>query len=229
MVVGRPRPGEARLEVHARAVIALSSARLEDDLQRALGDAGYAVSVASNASEIGDLLDLDSRVTESVIAVLDDGHDDWLRAVSDLVGERPGIRPVMLASMDGAEEFLAAVTAGVAGFCSPDADIAAIVRTIESVRESGVAIPRDMVPPLVDHVRHGRGHRVETAAGAIDVTDREWEILQLLIQRRSTREMADTLFVSAGTVRSHVSTLLKKLGAVDREDAIAMVERGGRL
>jgi len=46
-----------------------------------------------------------------------------------------------------------------------------------------------------------------------------------MLQRRSTKETADVRFVYVGTVRCHVSPLLHKLGAVDREDAIAMVER----
>jgi DNA-binding CsgD family transcriptional regulator len=67
-----------------------------------------------------------------------------------------------------------------------------------------------------------------TAAGPIDVTDREWEIMQLMLQRRTTREIADALFVSVGTVRSHVAALVHKVGAVDRDDLIAIVERAQR-
>ena len=68
---------------------------------------------------------------------------------------------------------------------------------------------------------------MNTAAGPIDVTHREWEIMQLMLQRRSTREIADALYVSVGTVRSHVSALMHKVGAVDRDDLITMVERAG--
>src|SRR6188768_2027042 len=113
-------------------------------------------------------------------------------------------------------------------FSRTDASVDAIVRTVQSVYDSGVAIPRDMVGPLVAHLRHGRGHRMMTAAGPIDVTDREWEIMQLLLQRRTTCEIADAVFVSFGTVRSHVSSLVHKVGAVDRDDLIAMVERANR-
>ena len=78
---------------------------------------------------------------------------------------------------------------------------------------------------LVVEVRQGRGHRIRTTAGHIDVTNREWEILQLLAQRRSTQEVAGTLFVPVGTVRSHISALLRKLGAVDRDDLVRMIVR----
>ena len=120
------------------------------------------------------------------------------------------------------------MSAGVVGVCPRDASEAAIERSIRSIVQTGVAIPRTLTKPLVDAVRQrGGGHIVQTAAGEITVTDREWEVLQMLLQRRSTAEMADNLFVSVGTVRSHVSTLLRKLGAVDREDVIALVTHGG--
>jgi DNA-binding NarL/FixJ family response regulator len=220
--VGGPQPGEAGLNVVARAIVALSSAR--SDVEEALGAADFEVRRVADASEVIDHVGGD----QPVIVVLDEAHGDWFSIVPDLIARRPNARPVLLAKIDGVEEFMAAVAAGVAGFCSPDADAEAIVRSVQSVCRSGVAIPRTMVPPLVEHVRHGRGRRVRTAAGPVDLTEREWEVVQLMMQRRSTREMADELFVSVGTVRSHVSTLMSKLGAVDREDAIAMIEHARR-
>jgi DNA-binding NarL/FixJ family response regulator len=205
-----------------RAVLVLSSSRLRTELATALGERGYDVAM------VDDVCDLADQVAPgaAAIVVFDDSHADWLRAVADQVAACRSLRPVLLASLDGADEFLAAVNAGVAGFCAPDAGVDAVVRTIETVREAGVAIPRSMVGSLVAQVRNGRGHTVQTAAGPVDVTAREWQILQLLMQRRSTKEMAEVLFVSVGTVRSHVSALIHKLGAVDRDDAVRLVERG---
>jgi len=165
---------------------------------------------------------------EYPVVLIDDRSPDWLRATVDLVRRRPDVRPVVLADIESPDEFLVALTGGVCGFCRSDAGVDAIVRTVQSVCDSGVAIPRDMVGPLVALARHGRGHRMNTVAGPIDVTDREWEIMQLVLQRRSTREIADALFVSTGTVRSHLSALMHKVGAVDRDDLIDMVERAQR-
>ena len=99
---------------------------------------------------------------------------------------------------------------------------ACVLASVMALIDGGVAIPRGLVPTLVAEVRHGRGHSIPTRVGRIELTDREWQILQLLAQRRTTREIADSLFVSAGTVRSHVSSLLKKVGAVDREDLLRL-------
>jgi DNA-binding NarL/FixJ family response regulator len=207
-----------------RAVICLGDTALDSSLAAALVDRGFGTESSSDLCDVAHTID-DKKL---VVVVLDESRRGWLRVVTDLVHTHPMVRPVVLSDSDDADEFLASVIAGVSGFCRTDASVDAIVRTVQSVYDSGVAIPRDMVGPLVAHLRHGRGHRMMTAAGPIDVTDREWEIMQLMLQRRTTREIADALFVSVGTVRSHVSALVHKVGAVDRDDLIAMVERANR-
>jgi DNA-binding NarL/FixJ family response regulator len=218
------RQAQVARETARRAVICLTDADLDSSLRSALLEIGF------EAQSHSDLREFASAKSDEnfVVLVLDDTQRGWLRVVADLMQTRPTVRPVVLSDIDNPDEFLAAVMAGVGGFCRKDASVDAIVRTVQSVYESGVAIPRDMVGPLVAHVRHGRGHRMMTAAGPINVTDREWEIMQLMLQRRTTREIADALFVSVGTIRSHVSALVHKVGAADRDDLVAMVERANR-
>lgn len=222
VILPQPDERESEVETGARVVVCLRSAgaALDDELRAA----GFVIEHLPELPDVCEVVEFD----EAVIVLCDTSDREWLRALSDLVVLRPGAQPILLASLDSDEEFLAALAAGVAGFCAPDAAAKAIVRTIDSVERMGSSIPRDMVPLLVQHVRHGRGREVHTGDGVIDVTEREWAILQLLMQRRSTREMADALFVSVGTVRSHVSTLLKKLGAADRDDAVSLVEHARR-
>lgn len=220
----RPHLQGEHTDVRARVLVCIGRPEASDGLVPALEDAGYEVTAVERLAEAAERVE----PGETVVIIVDDHHDGWLRLVSDLVNARSTARPLLLADLDEPEAFLAAVSAGVAGFCRPDASADAIVRSVAAVWESGASIPRDLVTSLVDEVRHGRGHRVRTAVGEIEVTDREWQILQMLLQRRSTREIAESLFVSVGTVRSHVSTLLRKLGAVDREDAISLIERGHR-
>jgi DNA-binding NarL/FixJ family response regulator len=158
-----------------------------------------------------------------VVVVVHDGIDQWRSIVMGLIRHRPMARVVLLGSVDDPDEFLSLLTAGVAGLCRADADLEAIVRTIESVQEAGVAVPRSFVGALVEELRHRRTRRVASAAGPVEVSEREFEVLELMIVGCTTREIADQLFVSVGTIRSHIAAVVKKLGAIDREAAVALV------
>jgi DNA-binding NarL/FixJ family response regulator len=203
-----------------RVVISLADMEQAPAIADALAAAGFSADVLDDL----ELLMIPAADEGVLVLVIDDNRRRWLSVVSDIVRSHPHVRPVVLSDIDHPDEIVAAVMAGVAGFCHSDAPVEAIVRTVQCVCEHGVAIPRPLTVGLVAHVRHGRGHRMLTMAGPIDVSDREWETMRLMLQRRSTREIADALFVSVGTVRSHVSALLHKAGAVDRDDLIAMVE-----
>jgi len=150
---------------------------------------------------------------------------DVARLVSDVTAAAPDTRVVILRHFDDVQNFYDCLMAGAVGFCDPGAGSKAIIRTMQAVLEDGVAIPRSLVRPLVEGIRHGRGHQVETAAGPVDLTQREWEVLLLMRQRRTTREMSETLFVSPATIRSHVSAVLNKLHVPDRQAAIELLDR----
>jgi DNA-binding NarL/FixJ family response regulator len=216
------RVGSTSLRAPA-AVSCLVDPERASRVRSALDDLGFSV------TEIDDAAELRAMVVDApTLLVVDASLPGWLGEVARLTASFPGLQTLLAGDLGGPDDFLAAVTAGVSGFCGADASADVIARTIESMLESGVAIPRSFVRPLVESVRKGPGRRIETAAGSVQVTDREWEVVQMLVQRRSTREIADALFVSVGTVRSHVSTLLRKLGATDREDAVRLIERGRR-
>jgi DNA-binding NarL/FixJ family response regulator len=210
--------------VRARAAVScLVDPERASRVRSALEDVGFSV------TEIDDTVGLRELVLdEPTLLVVDAPLPGWLGEVARLTTSFPDLRALLVGDLHGPDEFLAAVTAGVSGFCGADSPTDVIARTVESMLESGVAIPRSFVGPLVESVRQGPGRRIETAAGSVQLTDREWEVVQMLVQRRSTREIADALFVSVGTVRSHVSSVVRKLGATDRDDAVQLIERGRR-
>jgi DNA-binding NarL/FixJ family response regulator len=74
--------------------------------------------------------------------------------------------------------------------------------------------------------REPRRRTVVRAQSEPELTSREWEVLDLLRLGLSTAEIARRLFVSQGTVRSHVAAILRKLRAPDRSSAIRMFDQG---
>lgn len=212
-------------ETHADdvVVVAVSDRVRAWRLMEALSSCGFDAVAVTPIARVAGVVDGE----RPFVVIVDDADLEWLRDVSDLLDLRPTARILALVEIVAPPELLAAVSAGVSGFVSPAAGTDAIARTVRELSDKGVAIPRGLVPALVEEIRRGPGRSVRVASGAIEVTDREWEILLLLLQRRTTREISERLFVSVGTVRSHISALGKKLGAEDREDAIRLLRQRG--
>jgi DNA-binding NarL/FixJ family response regulator len=135
--VGGDRRGVAR-DAARTVLVCISNPGLAGELSLALAEVGFRVEVVDTVDELASRGD----DTETTVVIVDDSVARWLRVTIDLVRRRPEVRPVVLADIDNPDEFLAALTGGVAGFCRSDASVDAIVRTIQSVQISGVAIPR---------------------------------------------------------------------------------------
>jgi DNA-binding NarL/FixJ family response regulator len=88
------------------------------------------------------------------------------------------------------------------------------------------AIPRVLVTKLVDELRERRRRRqvLLESRDAVPLTTREWEVLELLRQRATTKQIAKRLSISEVTVRRHIGTLLHKLDVDSRQAAVQLVE-----
>ena len=123
------------------------------------------------------------------------------------------------ASIGDKDDLFGALRAGAKGYLpTRGATVEGLRRALEGVLRGEAAIPRELVALLVDEFReYGPRRRALVGHNGHDLTSREWEVLDLLRQGLSTNDIADRLFISAATVRSHVSGLKRKLGVSDRE------------
>lgn len=105
--------------------------------------------------------------------------------------------------------------AGVRGYLLKDNPIEELVQAIRNIMEG----KRIYAPELVDFV-----YEVDSEN---PLTDRESQVLELVAEGKTTKEIASTLFLSAGTVRNYISTILEKLQVSNRIEAIARVKEKG--
>ena len=135
-----------------------------------------------------------------------------------------GTRALVLTSAADKAQVALALQAGAAGFLYKDVDPDALVRAIRSVHDGHTLLAAEVADVL--SVRSA-GH-VTSGIGAL--TSREREVLALLADGQSNREIAGTLRVSEKTVKTHVSSVLAKLGVADRTQAavLAVRQAGGR-
>ena len=150
---------------------------------------------------------------------------DGISATREIVRAAPDVRVVMLTCSDDRHIGLMTLRAGASGFLAKSMDLAALPRTLRGVHSGEAAVSRDMTTHLIDVVRRVRDDVSGIRPVRSTLTAREWEVLDLLCEGMSTDGIADRLVLSAETVRSHVKSVLRKLGVRSRGEAVAAARR----
>jgi DNA-binding NarL/FixJ family response regulator len=143
---------------------------------------------------------------------------DGIAVLTELKAQAVRTRVLVLTSAAGAAGPATALQAGASGFLYKDVDPDALVRAIRSVHDGHTVLAPDAAGLVA--VRQGRGAR-----GIASLTNREREVLALVADGRSNREIARTLGLSEKTVKTHVSAVLAKLGVADRTQAALLAVR----
>lgn len=143
---------------------------------------------------------------------------DGMGVLTRLRADDSRTRVLVLTSASGSGRPALALQAGAAGFLYKDVDPDALVRAIRSVHDG-----HTVLAPGAAGLVAGRPGRDVRGMGAL--TSREREVLALLADGQSNREIARTLRVSEKTVKTHVSAVLAKLGVADRTQAALLAAR----
>ena len=152
---------------------------------------------------------------------------DGIHAAEAISHELPDAAVVMLTVSREDSDLFDALRAGASGYLLKDIDPARLPLALHGVLEGEAALPRQLVALLIEEFRERRRRRRIPLRGrrSAELTDREWEVLQLMRQGAQTEEIAARLFISPVTVRTHVSAILRKLHVPTREAAIELLER----
>jgi DNA-binding NarL/FixJ family response regulator len=161
----------------------------------------------------------------AVVAAGLGGGGEAFALVRHLRDRRPSASVVMLAATDDAEELLDALRAGAVGYLGRQSSMARLGASLRAVARGEAVLSRELTLRVIGEFREldeaSRRTRRELPA---PITRREWEVLKLLADGRSTAEVARDLFISIETVRTHVKSTLRKLGVRNRAGAVAYVE-----
>jgi DNA-binding NarL/FixJ family response regulator len=136
---------------------------------------------------------------------------------------------VLVLTTFGLDEYIVeALRAGASGFLTKDVPRQELVAAVRAVANGDAVLSPAVTRQLLDRVA-GRLPAVRDAApdGLSSLTEREREVLQLIAAGLSNAEIARRLFISEGTVKTHVNHLLAKTGARDRAQAVAYAYRNG--
>jgi DNA-binding NarL/FixJ family response regulator len=154
---------------------------------------------------------------------------DGLSALPLLREAAPDCEVVVLTASGTEENLLGAIRGGAAGYLLKSEPPERIVEFLRGVANGEAALSGAVARRLLEQVRSGggRGSGVPDAIAAV-LSARELEVLLLLDEHLGTDEIAKRLFISEHTVRSHVKSLLKKLGVSSRRDALEALAQARR-
>jgi DNA-binding NarL/FixJ family response regulator len=123
---------------------------------------------------------------------------------------------LVLTTFDDDALVLAALHAGARGYLLKDVTLEQLTRAVHTLAAGGTLIAPSITDRLLRAIRSGPSP-VGAGAGPVpDLTEREQEVLRLVAEGCSNREISAALFLAEGTVKNHVSSILAKLGARDR-------------
>ncbi|MFI1585347.1 response regulator [Embleya sp. NPDC020630] len=172
------------------------------------------------AAEDGDQV-LAAAATGPVDVVLMDlrmPRTDGIEATRRLTDEHPEVAVVVLTTFADDDSILAALSAGARGYLTKNAGRRDIVRAIRAAAAGQSVLDREVQDRLLATVRT----RAATPSHNLpdDITPREREVLALIGQGLPNRAIAEKLFISEATVKTHINNLFAKAGIRDRADAV---------
>jgi len=181
-----------------------------------------AVGEAGNGAEALELLEQlarDGVLPDVALIDIMMPHMDGPQAITELRARFPSVRPVILTGYTEIEYAHAALAAGAAGYVLKDASPDQVEQAIRHAAHGDMYLDPSMAGGLTA--------RMVTGTGLTALTDQERNVLALVAQGLSNREVGTRLHISERTVRSHMSGVLAKLGLTSRTQAALLAVREG--
>jgi two-component system, NarL family, response regulator LiaR len=188
------------------------------------------------------------KTTKPDLAIVDIGLPDidgieLIRLFRESQGEQPSSTKILMLTMHkGEDSVMAAFAAGADAYCMKDINMTKLEEAIRSTHAGNPWIDPTIASIVLQQLRKNtpssfdrektvqiKGLEGDYAdiVGSAGLTDREIEILQLIVRGGSNSEIADQLFVTVGTVKTHVRHILNKLCVDDRTHAAVLALRAG--
>lgn len=191
----------------------------EDDIV-VIGEAGDGHEAIARASALRpDLVLMDIRMPGL----------DGIAATAAIVRQHPQTRVLVLTTFDLDEYAFGAIRAGASGFLLKDVQRDEMLAALRAVHRGDAALSPRITRMLLEHVTPLLPPDVAAAVpdATADLTDRERDVFLAIARGLTNAEIAQSLYVSESTVKTHVGRVLAKLGARDRIHAVILAHRLG--
>ncbi len=149
----------------------------------------------------------------------------WL--VGAVRSAQPGVRTVVLAERDDPRRAAVALQAGASGWVAKDCSLVRLLAVIRGVLREETHLPPALLTGVLRELTAARKHRTESERLVESLTPREREVLRCMVAGLGRKAVAERLFLSPHTVRTHMQNVLGKLGVHSTLAAVALARRAG--
>ncbi len=196
---------------------------------RLILEAETGLSVIGEASDGREALEMATRTRPDVVLMdvrmpVMDGIEATKRLINSNLDPEPGV--LILTTFDLDEYVYAAIRAGASGFLLKDAPPDDLIHAIRVVARGEALLAPTVTRRLIEEFA-ARPEPDAAPEGMDELTEREIEVLRSLAAGLSNAEIADALFVSEATVKTHISHILTKLDLRDRVQAVVVAYESG--
>ncbi|MCQ8191895.1 LuxR C-terminal-related transcriptional regulator [Streptomyces rugosispiralis] len=152
---------------------------------------------------------------------------DGISLVGAVRSAQPGVRTVVLAERDDPRRAAAALQAGASGWVAKDCSLVRLLAVIRGVLREETHLPPALLTGVLRELTAARKHRTESERLVESLTPREREVLRCMVAGLGRKAVAERLFLSPHTVRTHMQNVLGKLGVHSTLAAVALARRAG--
>ncbi|MFI1969727.1 DNA-binding response regulator [Streptomyces cinnamoneus] len=156
-----------------------------------------------------------------------EGTVDGISLVARVRAGHPGVRTVVLAERDDPRRAAAALQAGAGGWVAKDCSLSRLLAVIRGVLRDETHLPPALLTGVLRELTAARKHRTESERLVESLTPREREVLRCMVAGLGRKAVAERLYLSPHTVRTHMQNVLGKLGVHSTLAAVALARRAG--
>jgi DNA-binding NarL/FixJ family response regulator len=160
------------------------------------------------------IADLAQRKDVDLVLLGSRNGQNLFDVMASMKAARPDLRIIVTGTGADDETILKAIAAGAKGYVDEAASPAEFVQAIRMVDQGSVWAPRRVLSIFIERVTSSPGRIFP--AGRVTFTDREKEVLELLVAGRSNKEIGSALGIEERTVKAHVAKLMRKVGVQNR-------------
>lgn len=147
---------------------------------------------------------------------------DGIAATQQIKADLPDVRVVVLTSHTTETEIIAALSSGADAYCLKGATVDRLMAAIAAAQEGATYLDPQIARRVIDHLKPP-----SPSGNVANLSQRELEVLKLMVEGYSNPEIAAALYLSPNTVKTHVRGIMNKLSVDDRVQAAVVALRSG--